>query len=324
MNRIKDYFSFNRKEQRGLIALLVLLLCSISMNLFLPRIISDEYYDTTPYQERIEAFILMMNEMDSLDRTSEHKKPSYIEKEKTASLVPFRNSPFYFDPNKMTQSDWDQMGMDERISRNILRYIEKGGKFHDKKDLSRIYGMTDDVYEILSPYIQIETIKKQTTVTDKPDLDAKKEVTPKIMANTNTVPVQVNINTADSASLLALSGVGPHFAQKIIKYRYQLGGFVSPKQLLEIKGLDSVRLQAFSKEILIDSSEIRKIDLNTVTFKELLKHPYFEYYLVKAIFNYKDQIGAFDSLDQIKNMPVMYDELFDKILPYLEIRSITN
>jgi len=39
------------------------------------------------------------------------------------------------------------------------------------------------------------------------------------------------------------------------------------------------------------------MDLNSVTFKEMLRHPYFEYYLVKAIFNYKDRIRTFDSVE---------------------------
>jgi DNA uptake protein ComE-like DNA-binding protein len=319
MSRIKDYFTFNRKEQRGLIALLALLLCSVIGNIFLPYLIKEEYYDTEPYRENIESFISKMKEHDSLKRINKPSDQKYYTKDNSAFRETFRISPFFFDPNTLTAAEWDKMGMPQAISRNILRYVEKGGKFRKNEDLKKIFGMTDSIFHILTPYIRIETIQKQTYSFDKDKHDSKNEILQEISDKTNPVPIQVNINAADSSSLLALPGVGPYFANKIMKYRDQLGGFVSPMQLLEIKGMDSLRLHGFINEVLIDSTLIRKIDLNAVTFKELLKHPYFEYYLVKAIFNYKDQIHNYDSISQLKNIAVMYPELYDRISPYLKI-----
>jgi len=89
---------------------------------------------------------------------------------------------------------------------------------------------------------------------------------------------------------------------------------------MEIKGIDSIRYEQFKTQITVNPQLVRKIDLNTVTFKELMKHPYFEYYLVKAIFNYKDEIRAYDSVGQLRKLPVMYEELYEKIAPYLEVR----
>jgi len=66
------------------------------------------------------------------------------------------------------------------------------------------------------------------------------------------------------------------------------------------------------------------MEMNSVTFKEMVRHPYFEYYLVKAIFNYKDRIRTFDSVEQVKQIDNIYPELFDKIKPYLEARSSEN
>ena len=61
------------------------------------------------------------------------------------------------------------------------------------------------------------------------------------------------------------------------------------------------------------------MDLNKVEFKVMLKHPYFEYYLVKAIFGYRDKIKAFDSIQQLRNIEAIYPELYEKIEPYLEV-----
>jgi DNA uptake protein ComE-like DNA-binding protein len=88
---------------------------------------------------------------------------------------------------------------------------------------------------------------------------------------------------------------------------------------MEIKGMDSLRYSQFKGQINVDPQLIRKIDLNSATFKELLKHPYFEYYLVKAIMSYKDEIRTWDSVGQLRKVPVMYEELYVKIAPYLEV-----
>ena len=92
------------------------------------------------------------------------------------------------------------------------------------------------------------------------------------------------------------------------------------EQLFEIKGMDSVRFNQFKNQIIVDPLLIRRIDINAVTFKELLKHPYFEYYLVKAIFEKRDAMKRYDSVGQIRSIEVMYEELYSKISPYLEVR----
>ena len=88
--------------------------------------------------------------------------------------------------------------------------------------------------------------------------------------------------------------------------------------------MDSIRYNQFRDQVTIDQLLVKKIDLNAVAFKELLRHPYFEYYLVKAIFNFKDEIKAFDSVGQLQSIPVMYEELYEKIAPYLEVKEIQN
>jgi competence protein ComEA len=210
--------------------------------------------------------------------------------------------------------------MDERIARNIMRYREKGGKFRDKDGFRKIYGMEDSVFAILSPYMRIagaET-KSQTSRYDTNDqkYNSYQENTYKKYTADSVI---IELNLADSSSLLSCRGIGPSYAGRIVKYRDRLGGFYKKEQLLEIKGMDSVRFSQFKDQITIDLLLIRKIDINTVTFKDLLRHPYFEYYLVKAIFQKKDEIKAFDSLGQIRSIPVMYEELFDKIAPYLKV-----
>jgi DNA uptake protein ComE-like DNA-binding protein len=135
--------------------------------------------------------------------------------------------------------------------------------------------------------------------------------------------VVVELNSADSALLTTLDGVGPYFASRMIKYRELLGGFHSKEQLMEVKGMDTARYDIISDWVTADTCMIRKMDINRVTFKEMLRHPYFEYNLVKAIFQKRDKIKRFDSIGQLKELDIVYDDLYLKIRPYLEVREDT-
>lgn len=55
---------------------------------------------------------------------------------------------------------------------------------------------------------------------------------------------KVNINTASAAELTTLPGVGPKLAARIVEYRQKQGGFKSPQELLNVKGIGE---QSFAK-----------------------------------------------------------------------------
>ena len=319
-DRIKNYFTYSKKEQRGLIVLLGLMLLSIAANFLLPALIPEKQFDIKPFQLEVEQFLATVKKADS---TSGLKKFIYYNdvKEPVASvLAPFLSSPFYFDPNTLSEDDWIKMGMDNKVTRNILRYREKGGKFRDSDGFRRIYGMNDEIFSILEPYLKFEATGKssQEIVKNEKKYDNSAAVE-KYEKGPAAEKIQVELNSADSATLLSLNGIGPSFAGRIIKSRDRLGGFYKKEQLLEIKGMDSLRYNQFISQVNADTGIVRKIDLNKVTFKELMRHPYFEYYLVKAIFSKKDEIEKYDSVEQLKHLPVMYEELYNKIEPYLEV-----
>ena len=43
--------------------------------------------------------------------------------------------------------------------------------------------------------------------------------------------LSIELNSADSAALTKLYGIGPSFAKRIVKYRGELGGFISKEQI---------------------------------------------------------------------------------------------
>jgi competence ComEA-like helix-hairpin-helix protein len=317
IDRIKDYFAFNKKEQRGLIVLLGLMLLSAAVNIFLPYLVPEKHFDITPFQKEVEQFLASAEKQDSAGFSKSQNNFNDFKEDNAPVLSAFMASPYYFDPNELYADDWKAMGMDDRIAGNIIRYREKGGKFRDKEGFRKIYGLNDEIYDILEPYIRIAEEAKKSKFSDHDTVAPIDQHGQSKFKKYQRDTILIELNSSDSSLLLDLNGIGPTYAGRIIKYREKLGGFYKKEQLLEIKGMDSIRFGQFRDQVTIDPLLIRKIDLNNVTFKDLLKHPYFEYYLVKAIFQKKDEIKRFDSVEQIRGIPVMYEELYEKIAPYL-------
>ena len=131
--------------------------------------------------------------------------------------------------------------------------------------------------------------------------------------------IVLELNSADSTDLLSLYGIGKVFSRRIIKYRSLLGGYYTSEQLLEVYGMDSSRYLGFHNKIRVDTNLIKKINLTTVEFKELLRHPYVNYDMVKSFVNYRDRHGPPVSLSMLWKEASWPDSLKTCLLPYLSI-----
>ncbi|MBO7287463.1 MAG: helix-hairpin-helix domain-containing protein [Bacteroidales bacterium] len=109
---------------------------------------------------------------------------------------------------------------------------------------------------------------------------------------------KLNLNSADTTELKSLPGIGSFFAKNIVDYRNKLGGFIEKDQLLEVYAFDSTRMSNIENLIIIDSIELRKVDVNNDDFKTILRHPYIEYEDVKKIVNYRESKGMIKNWEQ--------------------------
>jgi DNA uptake protein ComE-like DNA-binding protein len=219
---------------------------------------------------------------------------------------------FAFDPNSIGEKEWKRLGFSIKQIRVIRNYLSKGGKFYKKEDLKRIYSIPEDQYASVEPYIRI-------TSTYTSNKSVKDEKLSKSASSNDRIPVPlIELNSADSLSLLTVRGIGPAFASRIIRFRDRLGGFYTKEQLKEVYGIDSLKYSQIQDKFSVNSGLIKKIYLNVAGFDQFKKHPYLTYKQMNAIIQYRQQHGNFQSIDDLKKVAILNKEIIRKIEPYFE------
>lgn len=296
MNRltawIRAFFSLSRRETRGFLILLPLMIVSV--------FITPVYHWWKAGQPH--HFTKENQELDSLlARWQWKEKADSSQAKKTL---------FEFNPNTASKEELMALGFPESLASRIDNYRTKKGKFIIKSDLKKIYGMDSILYINLYAYINLPT-EKPTLSKDKKPLP-EKYVSPTIE--------KFDINLADTTQLIRIYGIGSKLSQRIIKYRNSLGGFISMSQLKEIYGLDSVVVKELNKKAFIqDEFQPSRLAINTLSEKELAAHPYIKYNLAKAIATYRFQHGNFTSLEDLKKIALVDEAFYTKIKPYLTL-----
>jgi DNA uptake protein ComE-like DNA-binding protein len=247
---------------------------------------------------------------------------------------------YKFDPNTVSEEQLDCLDIPALIKRNLLKYRAAGGKFKKPADFRKIYGMNDSLFVALEPFLGINEDSVKTTL--KTDYQVIKKDLPAFSASRQPILNEdyvdtgnlystagklqkkevfiVELNTADSAELTKLYGIGPVFASRIIKYRNLLGGYHSPSQLREVYGLREETMKLIQDYVIADTTCIKPLRINFADYRDLLRHPYLEKHHVEAILNYRSQNGPFTTIGQILQNGMMDSAAFAGIKPYLTCR----
>ena len=218
---------------------------------------------------------------------------------------------FPFDPNTTTQDEFISLGFKPYLANRIIKYREAGGNFKTPEDLLKIYGMDTGFFVSISNWIQIEPQKK---LPDNPIPEITKVESP--IANT---PAILDLNNATSEDLQKVNGIGPVFSRRIISYRELLGGFYSTDQLNEVYGLKGQSLQNLKSSSSILPNSWTPINVNSDSVQFLARHPYISWNLAKAIVHYKKQHGKYEDINDIRQIKILSDTLYQKISPYLSL-----
>tara|TARA_B110000238_G_scaffold194110_1_gene231474 strand:+ start:2030 stop:2929 length:900 start_codon:yes stop_codon:yes gene_type:complete len=296
MKIFKSHFWYTKSQRNGifiLVLLIILFQCSIVFDIFS----SDKIVDIK--QTEIIAF---QKQIDSL-------KVVEIEKRK-----PKR---YPFNPNYITDFKGEKLGMSlDEIDR--LLAFRKTNKFvNSKNEFQKVTKVSDSLLDEISLYFKFPdwVVKRnQSNSISKP---RKAQSYSKKTDNKKAVST-TDINKATAEDLQTISGIGPAFSERIIKYRSKLQGFSFNNQLYEVWGLEIEVVDRVLSIFKINQKPIiKKINVNIVEFKELLKNPYINYDLCIKIFNYRDEVAELRNISELKDIKDFPLDKYDQIVLYL-------
>lgn len=291
---MKTYFSYSSKEFRGILIMLMMLIALLVVRMYVLYHPAKSDFDVGDMER---AYLQMQKYSDSLASIADNKMRSAV----VEKLV---ITPVKFNPNTVTSEQWQAMGLPPWLFENMQRYLLAGGEFRKSNDLARLYGMKPQWFQKLEPFIMLP----QPVVEENAFVWKDKKET-----------LIVELNSADSAMLTAVKGIGPWTARRIIQYRNALGGFISLQQLSAVKGMDSARMVGILPQLSLNKADVQRIDINQAPLAQLSRHPYLNFYIARKIIDYRIRNAPFQSVEQLLYDSVIDSVIYYKVAPYLQV-----
>lgn len=219
-----------------------------------------------------------------------------------------------FDPNTVDSLTLIGFGLKPWKVKNFLHYREAGKVFRSAEDLGDTYGWTEEDVEMLASYVRVgkQYEKKEKKVEEREEWRQQAEKTEHTSNKFHTL-TKVDVNTADTATLRRIPGVGAKISEAIVRYRERLGGFYSVEQLREIKMVSPELLEWME----VSSPNVQKIPVNEASFQALNSHPYISYEQTKALLQYIRLYGKVKDEQALLETGIFTKEDVERLKPYL-------
>ena len=296
---IKEFFYFPKSDRRAMIFLLaVVVLSAVVVGIMDKGGMSSQLARTDS-----------LTADSSIRKAAVRRGVQYIYNVETV-----RRKLSAFDPNTADSTLLLSLGLQPWQVRSIYRYRAKGGIYRQPSDFARLYGLTVKQYKELLPYIHIsDEYKPAAEVYGR--TDAVRSGRDTLRYPVKLQPGQyVTLDDADTASLRKVPGIGRYYASRIVRYRNDLGGYVSVAQLSEIEGIPEAALSYFK----VTGGAVRKLNLNRLTLNELKHHPYINFYQARRIIDYRRLKGPLHGIDDLRLLKDFSQRDIERLRPYVE------
>jgi DNA uptake protein ComE-like DNA-binding protein len=234
-----------------------------------------------------------------------------------------------FDPNTVDSLSLIGFGLAPKQVQTFLRYRRAGAVFRTPESIAKVYGLTAEDVSRLQPYVRIapeyaerskpvyyerETVRQKSASDGSArgnGAEQKLNYPEKFDRLTKVDP-----NTADTALLQRIPGVGTWISRNIVEQRKRLGGFHAVEQLLEVKYFSPELLEWFEVDTL--TAKIEKISINTASFQRLNSHPYIAYEQARDLLRYIRLYGHIADIDALRRTGIFAEDELARLQPYLQ------
>lgn len=292
MKRIlNEYLSFTRRERVAVIVLLVLMGGFIAL---------PYYYEP--------AFELPV--ADSALNNFLSAEPNAVFTQGQAAGAPAHDhlrsaALFHFDPNTISETGWQQLGISARLATTIVKYRSKGGRFRQAADLKKIWGMKPEMAERLIPYVTIGS--------EAPVQPRAQERFPKGGTKEKKKVEAIDVNLAQPDDWKSLPGIGDVLAERIVRYRERCGGFSSIDAVGTTYGIADTVFEKLRPYLKFDARNLPGVDLNQAGIAQLKNRLQLNYAQAKMLVRYREEHGAITSLAELKNIRGLADTTLERL-----------
>ncbi|WP_396158488.1 ComEA family DNA-binding protein [Flavobacterium sp.] len=280
---------------------IVILICSIGLlQLFIYWFNNKKdttSLDLTPEEKN---WLLAQNEIDSLKEAAQENS----------------NKIYPFNPNFISDYKGYKLGMSETQIDKLHQFRKQNKYVNSNAEFQKLTGVSNEWMKQYAIYFKFPDWV--TNGTSK-NYQSKFESTYKKFDKKESKIVVQDLNTANQVELEKVYMIGEKLALKIISEREKFGNFASMEQLGFIWGISPEAIADLNKKFQIKSSgNLKKININTFTIKELQQFPYFNYTIAKNIVTFRSMNGDFKSSEDLTNVKQFPLEKLKIIALYLE------
>lgn len=229
-----------------------------------------------------------------------------------------------FDPDQLSQNDWENMGFSEKQAAAILKYKNYlGGSFVSKEKFKECFIINEENYSKLEPYLILPAKTPVNFNAYAGKSNSFKTKTAQSIFDPNTLNVQ---------GWMAL-GFSEKQANVIVNYRDRnlKGSFktlddikncfvISAKKFEELKPFIRLNASTMAKnsddkkpEPKQEKTDFSKTDMNSITFKQLLEFGLDEK-SAGSMIGFRKKLGGFMTKEQIMETYNIDKELVQKLL----------
>ncbi|MFB9079102.1 ComEA family DNA-binding protein [Flavobacterium procerum] len=277
---LKPYFDYTNQQKTGLLFLFVII-CALQFAYF--YVDFDNLQEKFPEQEK---WLGLQSEIDSLKS----------EKYKTENKV------YLFNPNFISDYKAYKLGMSVAEIDRLLAFRKQNKFVNSAEEFQQVTKISDSLLRVISPLFKFpEWTQHKNSEKNKETYTYNNSVKKEKI-------VVMNLNEAGQDDLMKIYGIGEALSKRILKQKEIFGSFVSMEQLNDVWGLSPEVITELNARFKITTSDnIKKIEINEASLKEISQFPYFNYGLAKQIVTYRSMNGNFNNIEdlaKIKGFPV--------------------
>jgi DNA uptake protein ComE-like DNA-binding protein len=290
-NTLKSYFKYTSSQRNGIFLLLFLIIVFQLVYYF----VDFKWLQITDNNKEKQQWLSLQSQIDEAKQEKQDDTPKI----------------YPFNPNFITDFKGYKMGMSTQEIDRLLEFRKTNKYVNSAQEFQAVTKVSDSLLNSISPYFKFPdwvTNKKEFKSFSKQNFDKKERI------------IVLDINQATKEDLKKVYGIGEGLSDRILKEKEKLGGFVTMNQMNDVWGLSPEVIVKLNEQFkIITLPNIKKVNINGASIKELMQFPYFsKYQLAKSIVTYRSMNGEIkntEDLIKIKDFPV---EKANTIVLYLE------